>query len=203
MDIEIRLETEADHREVERITRDAFWDLYKPGCDEHLILHKMRSLPSFVRELDFVACVDGRVAGSIVYSLARVTADDGTDHKVLCMGPLSVSPSLQKSGIGSRLNIHSIGRARELGFRGVVIFGSPAYYHRFGYRNAAQYGITTSDGLNFDPFMALELRPGSLSGVSGRFHEDPVFRTDPRELDEFEKEFPYREKHVTDTQLHI
>ena len=90
---------------------------------------------------------------------------------------------------------------REAGYKGIILFGNPPYYHRFGFRNAAEYGITTREGLNFDPFMALELHEGGLKGLSGRFIEDPAYSVQEKELDEFEKKFPAREKHVTSTQL--
>ncbi|TCL58819.1 hypothetical protein EDC14_104033 [Hydrogenispora ethanolica] len=82
-----------------------------------------------------------------------------------------------------------------------MIFGNPAYYHRFGFVNAAKFKITTGDGENFEAFMALELYEGALEGIAGKFHEDPVFQVDPVELAAFEAKFPYKEKHVTDTQL--
>jgi predicted N-acetyltransferase YhbS len=83
----------------------------------------------------------------------------------------------------------------------VIIFGDPEYYHRFGFVNAEKYNIQTSDGQNFEPFMALELYENSLQGISGKFYTDKVFETDSQELEEFEKGFPMREKHITDTQL--
>lgn len=77
---------------------------------------------------------------------------------------------------------------------------TPEYYPRFGFRNAKEYGIQTSDGRNLDPFMALELGQGSLSGIRGRFYEDRAYHYEKDELESFEKDFPYREKHVTETQ---
>jgi predicted N-acetyltransferase YhbS len=201
MDITIRHEGPEDRRETETLVREAFWDKYKPGCDEHLLLHKLRKTPAFIPELNFVACEGGRIVGNIVYSRAKVVGDDGREHPVLCMGPLSVPPSLQKRGIGSMLMRHSIAEARKAGHRGVVLYGDPVYYRRFGFRNAAVYSITTAQGENFDAFMALELSENGLEGVEGRFFEDPVFRIDELELKLFEQGFPYREKHVTDTQL--
>ena len=201
MNIEIRLEKPEDYRETENLTREAFWDLYKPGCDEHLLLHNIRQVPSFVEELDFVAVLGDKIIGNVIYSRGKVVDELSAVHEVLCMGPLSVLPHYQDKGVGSKLVIHSTGRAGEMGFKGVVIFGNPGYYHRFGYKNASAYKITTSDGDNFDAFMALELYKESLKGVEGRFYPDPVFIVDEKELNNFEKEFPYREKHVTDTQL--
>jgi predicted N-acetyltransferase YhbS len=114
---------------------------------------------------------------------------------------LSVLPSLQKTGIGSKLINHTIELTREKGYKAIVIFGNPAYYHRFGFVNAEKFNISTSDGENFDAFMVLELYEDALRGISGRFHEDSVFHIDKDELEAFEKKFPYKEKHITDTQF--
>jgi len=201
MNITIRPEEEKDYRTVEFLTREAFWDLYKPGCNEHLVVHKMREVPAFVKELSFVACDGEDIVGSILYTRAKVVSNENMTSEVLCMGPVSVLPTYQGKGIGSLLMNHSVEKARKLGFKAVIIFGNPGYYHRFGFANAEKYSITTSTGENFEPFMALELSEGSLQGISGKFYEDEVFVTDEKELEIFEKEFPFREKHVTDTQL--
>ena len=201
MNLRIRLEKQSDFKKIETLTREAFWDLYKPGCDEHLIVHKIRSAESFVHELDFVATIENKIIGNIVYSKAKVINDNNIEHEILCMGPLSVLPSYQKKGIGSKLIKHSIDKAREMGFKGVIIFGNPNYYNRFSYNNALDYKITTSDGHNFKAFMALELYQNSLKGIEGKFYSDPVFIVDNKELEKFEKEFPYKEKHVIDTQF--
>jgi len=95
----------------------------------------------------------------------------------------------------------SIAEAKASGYAGMILFGNPAYYHRFGFKNAQAYGITTKDGQNFEPFMALELHPNALAAIQGRFFYDSVYEADPAELNEFEKKFPYKEKLKTDTQL--
>jgi predicted N-acetyltransferase YhbS len=119
------------------------------------------------------------------------------------MGPFAVLPSYQNQGIGSLLMEHSIEKARQLGYKGIIIFGNPDYYHRFGFVSAKQYNIRTSWGDDLDAFMALELRAGSLNDISGIFSEDEVFKVETEELEDFEKQFPYKEKHVTDTQLKL
>jgi len=201
MTVIIRLETQNDFRETEVLTREAFWDLYKPGCDEHFILHKMRCIPEFIKELDFVAVYQNKIIGNIIYSKAKIVNENNEEHEVLCMGPLSVLPSYQRNGIGSKLIKHSIDCAEKMGFKAVVIFGNPDYYNRFGFKNARKYNIKTSEGDNFDAFLALELYENSLKGIDGKFYINPVFMADHNELDEFEKEFTYKEKHVTSTQL--
>jgi predicted N-acetyltransferase YhbS len=170
MSISIRLEEEKDFKSVEYMTREAFWDVYKPGCDEHLLVHKIRKVPAFVKELDFVACDKDTIVGNIIYSIAKVLNEDNKEFEVLCMGPFAVLPSYQKQGIGSLLMNHSIGKARQLGYKGIIIFGNPDYYHRFGFVSAKEYNIQTSWGDDLDAFMALELYDGSLRGISGKFN---------------------------------
>lgn len=201
MNISIRLEEECDYRNVEHLTREAFWDVYRPGCSEHLIAHKIRKIFAFVKELSYVACDGQTVIGNIIYSKAKIISSSQQEFEALCMGPFAVLPSYQKKGVGGLLMDTSIKKAKALGFKVVVIFGNPKYYQRFGFVNSANYGITTSSGENFDAFMALELSRRALDGVSGRFVADPVFEINEAELETFDKEFPHKEKHITDTQL--
>lgn len=201
MNIEIRLENEKDYYEVENLTREAFWDIYQPGCDEHLLAHKLRNVEAFIPELDFVAELKGQIVGNIMYSKAKIIDESGIEHKVITFGPLSVLPSQQKSGIGSKLVNHTIELAKEMGYRAIVIFGSPDYYHRFGFVNAEKHHITTGDGENFDAFMVLELFDGALKGVTGNFQQDPVFQVSKAESQAFDKNFSYKEKRITYTQL--
>ncbi|WP_207640953.1 GNAT family N-acetyltransferase [Clostridium lundense] len=151
--------------------------------------------------MDFIAC-DGEVTiGNIIYSKAKIINEDNEEFQVLCMGPLGVLSSYQGKGIGTLLIQHSINVARILGYKAIIIFGNPDYYHRFGFENAEKYNIQTSWGVNFQAFMVLELYEGSLKGISGKYYEDSVFEVDDEELNIFEKQFPYKEKHITDTQL--
>ncbi|MBP8082287.1 MAG: N-acetyltransferase [Spirochaetes bacterium] len=199
MDIIIRNENKEDYEETENMTREAFWDLYKPGCDEHFVLHKLRKSKSFVSELDFVVSYKDKIIGNIIYSKARIDSDE--PKEVLCMGPVSILPQYQKNGIGSKLIRYSINVAKKMNFKAVVIFGNPDYYHRFGFKNAANFNITTSEGVNFEAFMTLELYEDSLKNISGRFVADAAFESDQNELELFDKKFPFKEKHITSAQL--
>lgn len=195
MNISIRNETPADYRIVEELTREAFWgSMDHPTCDgEHLIVHKLRKLPAFVPELDFVAEAEGKIVGHIIYSLAKIMTPDNREIKVLNFGPLSVHPGYKRMGVGSALMRRSIAEAARLGYRAVIFYGHPDYYPRFGFRRASRYGIVSSGGCSWDSLMAMELYDGALDGITGRFIEDEVYEVDPREMTEFEKEFPYKE----------
>jgi predicted N-acetyltransferase YhbS len=201
MEVIIRNTNQQDYYRTEYVTREAFWDVYKPGCDEHLILHNLRKSPCFIKELDYIAIHNSEIIGHIICTKAKVIDTQNKEYGVLCLGPISVLPEFQKKGIGSKLMIKSIAVAKESGFSGIILFGNPDYYHRFGFKNAMEYGITTKDSQNFDPFMALELQVNGFRDIKGKFFEDRAFETHPEELVEFEKNFPFREKHKTATQL--
>lgn len=191
----IRPENPADHRAVESLTREAFWNLHKPGCDEHLLAHNLRLSPAFLPGLDFVAQMDDTLVGSILYSQSHILTPAGVRIETVTFGPLSVLPEHQGQGIGGALVHHSLAAARAQGHRAVVIFGHPGYYPRFGFRPAAAYGVTTAEGESFDAFMALELLPGALAEAGqGRFFDAPVFTVDPAEVEQFDKNFPQKEK---------
>ena len=194
MELIIRKTGKSEFDQTEHLTREAFWNMYKPGCDEHLVLHQIRESSSYIEELDHVAIYEGEIIGHVISSKAKVIDKKGREHEVLCVGPFSVSPSFQNKGIGIKLLNYSISEARRMGFKGMILFGNPGYYHRFGFINAKEYQITTKDLQNFEPFMALELRENGLADVKGRFFEDEAFEIKEEQLIEFEKKFPAKEK---------
>jgi len=201
MEILIRKATEKDFFTTENITRESFWNLYKPGCNEHLVLHNIRNSKAYISSLDLVAVFENEITGHIISTKAKVIDSQNNENEILCVGPLSVLPKFQRNGIGSKLLNESIKIAKELGHPGMILFGNPEYYHRFGFKNAEEYGITTKDCLNFEPFMALEFQNNRFDNIRGRFFEDGAFETNPNDLIEFEKKFPYKEKLKTETQF--
>ncbi|MEA4920335.1 MAG: GNAT family N-acetyltransferase [Clostridiaceae bacterium] len=195
MNIILRLERPEDHRAVEELTREAFWgSMNHPTCEgEHLLVHKLRGLPSFVPELDYVAEVDGHIVGHVIYSMAKIVSSDGAETEVLNFGPISVLPKYKKMGIGSVLLRHTISESKRLGYRAIVFYGHPDYYPRLGFLRASTFGITSLNGKSFDALMAMPLYEGALAGVSGVYMEDPVFQIDPAEMEVFDRTFPPKE----------
>ena len=193
----IRLETPADYREAEELTREAFWNHFSPGCAELLILHQLRRHPEFVPALDIVAEEDGRLVGHIAYPRAEIRREGRDSVAVLCLGPVSVLPERQRTGIGSALIRHSLGAARDLGFAAVCLYGDPRYYHRFGFRCAEKYDIRTEDGFYAAALHALELKPGALADAAGCFAESPGFAVDEKALADFDAGFAPKEREET------
>jgi len=200
MNIKIRLERKEDHRRVEELTREAFWNLHVPGCDEHLLAHNLRKCEAFIPELDYVAVMDSVVVGNIMFCRSVVKSEDDGEHDVITFGPVSVWPENQGRGIGSALIKHAIGRAKDMGFTAILIYGDPGYYRRFGFGPAEDFQIRTAEGKYLDALMALPLYEGALDGIQGRFHEGDAYHVDEGELAEFDKTFPPKEKRETESQ---
>jgi predicted N-acetyltransferase YhbS len=198
MNIELRPEIPNDHFEVEKLTREAFWNVHVPGCDEHYLAHIMRKCEAFIPELDLVAVLDNKIIGNIMYTKAVVECDDRDAREVLCFGPVSVLPEYQGRGVGGQLITHTMELAREMGASAILIYGDPDYYGRFGFVQAERYGIRTADDMYAVPLLARELVKGALAGMRGRFIEDKVFDIDAKAAKEFDIGFPAKEK-LSDT----
>jgi len=195
MKIDIRLENPKDYRTVEELAREAFWGFMdNTTCDgEHLLIHKLRKTTAFIPELDFVAEIEGKIVGHVIYSRAKVVTPKGTEIEVINLGPISVLPEYQRKGVGSALIHHSVVVAASKGYRAIIFYGHPDYYPRFGFRRASRYGITSGNGSSFDALMAMELYHGALEGITGRYIEDEVYNINPEELAEFDKDFLHKE----------
>lgn len=195
MEIEIRLEEERDYRAVEEITREAFWNLYVPGANEHFLVHSLRNLEIAIPKLNFVALVNKKVVGYIFYTAAKIVDSEGVEHPVLTFGPLSVAPGYQRKGIGRALIEFSKKIAAELGYRAIVIYGYPAYYNRVGFKSAASFGIAREDGVYAKALLAMELYEGALEGITGNFCENiGSFQVTAEELERFDSTFLPKEK---------
>ncbi len=196
MNITIRHEEPRDYWQVENVTREAFWNLYCPGCSEHFMANQLRTHPDFIPELTFVMELDGKIVGSIFYSKSKVIADDGSVCDTISFGPVSILPELHRQGLGRKLIAHSIEQARLLGYRAIIIGGFPYHYHPYGFIGAKKYGISMPDGKYYTGIMALPLYDGALDGVHGKVHFSKGMYPDETGLDDYDKAFPAKEKLV-------
>ncbi|MFO7969405.1 MAG: GNAT family N-acetyltransferase [Bacillota bacterium] len=179
MNIIIHKEKEKDYYEVEKMTREAFYSekdyLEKGfGCSEHFMVHQLRKKDGIL-DLSFVAKQNNQIVGHIIYSKAMVKTNTNKFIKVLSFGPLTVKKKFQNKGIGTQLMKFSISEAKKGGYGAILFYGHPNYYPRFGFVPADKYNITTKDNKNFSAFMAMELIPGYLSNISGKFIESDIY----------------------------
>ena len=196
-DCTIRLERPEEYREVENLVREAFWNVYRPGCSEHYVLHVLRDDPAFVKELDFVMEQGGRLIGQNMFMRTVINADDGRDIPVLTMGPIGITPELKRRGYGKALLDYSLQKAEELGFGAVLFEGNIGFYGKSGFDYAEKFGIRYHDlpeGADASFFLCKELKPGYLDGVTGVYQTPQGYYVDDSDVEEFDKGFAAKEK---------
>ncbi|MGL4774609.1 MAG: GNAT family N-acetyltransferase [Clostridium sp.] len=203
MNIRIRKEETKDYRKVEEVAREAFWNLYFPGCAEHLSIHKLRKDKDFIPELTYVIEVDGEIVGGIFYSHSKIVAKDGTEHKTISFGPVFISPTMHRIGLGRKLITHSIEEAKKLGYRAILTLGYPYHYEPYGFTGGKKYGISMADGNFYKGLLALPLYDGALDNISGYAAFSEALEASEEEIEEFDKSFPYKEKKIQDSQKHF
>ena len=193
----IRLETPADHAEVEYLVRESFWNVYRPGCLEHYVLHCLRNDKDFVPELDFVMEKDGRIIGQNIFVKAVICADDDRHIPIMTMGPICIANNLKRKGYGKILLDYSIEKAKEMGAGALCFEGNIDFYGKSGFTYASEYGIRyhgLPEGEDASFFLCKELIPGYLDGVTGEYATPTGYFVDEAEAEEFDKQFPYKEK---------
>ena len=205
--IVIRRETEADHFTVENLIRESFWNVYRPGCQEHFVIHRLREDPAFVPELDLVMEQDGRIVGQNMFMRAHIEADDGRRVPIMTMGPICVANDLKRRGYGKRLLDYSLERAAALGCGALCFEGNILFYGKSGFTYARDFGIRyhgLPEGADSSFFLCRELIPGYLSGVTGVYGPPEGYFAadqDPEAFAAFDALFPPKEKKKLPGQL--
>lgn len=176
--IVIRNEEAHDQPIVEAITRQAFYNIYIPGCVEHYLVHIMRQHEDFVPELALVLELDGQVIGNIMYTKARLVDEAGIEKTILTFGPVSILPEYQRQGYGRQLMEYSFARALELGYDVIVIFGDPDNYVGRGFKSCLKYHVSLADGSYPAAMLVKELVPGALDGHKWHYYDSPIMQID-------------------------
>lgn len=191
----IRMETPADYRLVEEMTKRAFWNVYVPGCDEHYLTHVMRDSVDFIPELNLVLELEGKIIASVKYLKSRLKDEDGNMKEIVSFGPLCVEPDYQRSGYGKILLEYSFDVAKAMGYEVITNFGDPANYVARGFKSCHKYNVCLEGDVYHSSLLVKELVPGVLDGRKWYFYESPVGELMSEEgFVEFDKTFPVMEK---------
>lgn len=193
----IRNETPADWKEVENLVRESFWNVYRPGCLEHFVLHELRSDPAFVPALNFVMELNGKIIGQNVFVQGEIAADNGGKIPVLAMGPICIANEYKRQGYGKKLLDYSLAKAAELGYGAVCLEGNIDFYGKSGFIRAGEKGLRyhgMPEGTDAPFFLCRELAPGYLSGFTGEYAPPQGYLVDEALAEAFDKSFPPKEK---------
>ena len=203
-DYRIRLEKQEEHRAVENLVRESFWNVYRPGCLEHYVLHCLRNDPDFVPELDWVMEKDGCLIGQNIFMRAQILADDGRKIPIMTMGPICICPEFKGQGYGKKLLDFSIQKAAEIGCGALCFEGNIGFYGKSGFDYASKFGIRYHGlpaGEDASFFLCRELIPGFLDGITGEYATPQGYFVDEGEAEAFDRAFPHKEKLVLPGQI--
>ena len=196
-DYTIRNERKEEQREVEFLVRESFWNVYRPGCLEHYVLNQLRNDVNFIPELNFVMEKDGRIIGQNMFMKAVIKADSGKDIPILTMGPICIANELKRQGYGKILLDYSLLKATEMGFGAVCFEGNIDFYGKSGFTFASDFGIRyhgLPEGADASFFLCKELKRGYLDGITGEYSPPQGYFVNEADAEEFDKQFPPKEK---------
>lgn len=202
----IRLEREEDYLKVENMVRNSFWNIYRPGAYEHFIVHNLRNHESLIRDLAYVIEKDDEIIGHINYSKGKINFEDGNSENAVVLGPVAIDENYQNRGYGTDLIEFSLSIAKEKNIPFIFVVGDETYYSRFGFVSASKYnlyleGTDTSDECPF--FMIKVFDESKITNERGIFQNPDVFDVDEKDVDEFDKQFEYKEKLIKEGQLGV
>ena len=199
----IRLEQPQDWREVENLTREAFWNVYRPGCTEHYVLNQYRHNPDFIPELDFVMEEDGKIIGHVMFSKAEIILNDGSHFPSWTFGPISIHPDYKRKGYGLKLVNYALEKAKEMGIGLLQMEGNIDFYKHAGFDLASKFKIHYHDeprDADVPYFLAQELIPDWLftNGIVEATYCPPkgyfVADENPEAFEAYDATFPKKEK---------
>ena len=208
MNIIIRNETKDDYKKSENLTREAFWNVYCPGCTEHFVLNKFRESKNYIPELSFVMEKDGEMIGHVMYAHSHIKSYDGKTIPIMTFGPISIAPEYKGQGYGTRLLRYSMQKAKEMGGKALAITGNIDFYGKSGFILASEKGIRYADAEPNDRvvpyFLIKELEDGFLDNISGTYSDpEEHFAAEkyPEEFEKYESQFPPKNKETLPCQL--
>ena len=200
-DLIIRTETEKDYKTAENVTREAFWNVYRPGCLEHYVLNQFRSNKDFIPQLSFVLEKDGEVIGHIMYAKAQIELEDGAKLPIMTFGPFSILPQYRGKGYGAYLLTYSMEQAVKMGAKALAITGDINFYGRFGFVLAKTKNVFYKADPDADYFLIKELKQGSITGIKGYYTDPDGYFVDETEAEIFDTQFAPKQKLILPTQL--
>ena len=158
----IRPEITKDYEQITKIN-----DLAFNQPNEGLMISALRKNKKFISELSLVVEIDSKVVGHILFFPLNIISEDKR-FEVLSLAPMAVLPEHQRKGIGKKLVIEGLKKAKELGYKAVVVLGHPTYYPKFGFERASKWNIKPPiDDVPVEAYMAIELEEGFLKDKDG------------------------------------
>ncbi len=182
MNFIINNETPSDYLQVKKVIKSAFnIEAENSEFNEWILVEKIRNSEYYINELSLVALIEGKVVGHILFTPMKIN-DENNSYDSLALGPVSVHKDFQNKGAGKQLIKSGIEKAKELGYKSIIVMGDPQYYTKFGFDLASKFQIGTTSDYNDEYLFALELLKGELCRVRGIIKYCPSFYDEHGEL---------------------
>lgn len=195
MNTVIRKLEKNDFHELVVLARESFWNLYVPGCSEHLVVANMKEHKDTLYDISFVLKKDEKIIGAVLATKSSVV-DDNSHYPTITFGPVMISPTYQRMGLGRKLMTHSIEQAKALGYKGILVLGFPHHYRPYGFLGAKAYGICMSDSVYYQGLLAFPLVKDALKNIQGYAMFSDVFEVSEKDVKLFDEKFEKKEKLV-------
>lgn len=166
MNFIVRQETQKEIDSIYKVVKAAFKSAEHSDGTEQDLVNKLRTSDSYIEDLSLVALDGNLVVGHIMFTKAIIQYENNK-YETLALAPLSVCPTYQRKGVGSKLIKEGLKKAADLGYNSVIVLGSEKYYPRFGFKEAINFGIKAPFEVPSENFMAIELQPEGLKNISG------------------------------------
>lgn len=163
---EIRPEMAAEYDEIRDFVRTAFETAKLSNGDEQNFVDRLRASDGYRPDLALVAIEGDQIVGHVMLTRTAIDTAAGP-HEILLLAPLAVDRCHRRLGVGARLTRDVLERGRAAGFDAVTLVGDPAYYGRFGFRPASDFGVANTNGIPEPYAQMLELVPGALADAAG------------------------------------
>lgn len=133
------------------------------------LVQEIREKRFYLPELELVMVDEAdAVIGYCMFS--RFHLEGKYEGELLLLSPVAVKTELQRQHISKELIEYGFERAKELGYKVVLVEGNPMNYRSRGFVTSADYGITAHESVGLpapECLMVRELVPGGLKGICG------------------------------------
>ena len=147
---------------------------------------------------------EGKLIGQNMFMRTSIKADDERNIPIMTMGPICIKNEYKRKGYGKILLDYPLEKAAELGCGALCLEGNIDFYGKSGFKYASEFNIRyhgLPEGEDASFFLCKELVPGYLVGITGEYATPEGYLVDEREAEEFDKQFPYKEKKKLPGQL--
>lgn len=133
------------------------------------LVEEIRAKKYYLPELELIMVENGEAIGYVMFS--RFHLNGKYEDELLILTPAAVKTCCQRQHISKALIEYGFEKAKELGYRAVIVEGNPRNYRARGFVTSADFGITAHESVGLpapECLMVKELVPGALEHIQGQ-----------------------------------